>query len=235
MLQDFSLLLKSHVKRSLPSATPVSGLLTSRSLLETILVLGFEVGTIRLGFWVCLWVLGFDVGFWVCLTGTLVVTTLTGARVDVVVVVVAAVVVVLGVVVVWRTGAFGFDLKIFLGRVFLVGSMFDDLVAFAEAPLTKVRKHLKVIWWMNVKFNEFAHRKVQDTSWSKSPRRCIQSKEAPKYLDVIQITFLSVWVWPVCTSLPWWSSHWAHSYRCTGWRTTDRPCKRWPHIQPSNQ
>ena len=71
-------------------------------------------------------------------------TTLTGAGLAVVVV--AAVVVVLGVVVVvWRTGAFGFDLKIFLGRVFLVGSMFDDLVAFAEAPLTKVRKHLKVI------------------------------------------------------------------------------------------
>ena len=51
--------------------------------------------------------------------------------------------------VVWRTGAsasnFDLLLKIFLEIVFLVGSMIDDLVAFAEAPLTKVRKHLKVI------------------------------------------------------------------------------------------
>ena len=62
MLQDFSLLLKSQEKRSLPSATPVLGLLTSRSLFEIILVLGFDVGTIRLGFWVCLRVLGFEVG-----------------------------------------------------------------------------------------------------------------------------------------------------------------------------
>lgn len=157
MLQDFSLLLKSQEKSSLPSATPVSGLLTSSSLLDTILVLGFEVGTMRLGFWVCLWRLGFVVGtmrlgFWVCFGGARVVTTLTGACVlDVVVV--ASVVVVLWVVVVgWRTGAFALLLKIFLEIVFLVGSMIDDLVAFAEDPLTEVRKHLKVIWWMNVKF-----------------------------------------------------------------------------------
>ena len=144
MLQDFSFVLKSQVKRTLPSATPFSGWLTSRSLVETILVLGFEVGTILLG-------------FWVCLSGGLVVTTLTAADTATagVYVVVVAVVVVLVVVVVWRTGAFGLDLKIFLERVFLEGSMFDDLVAFTEAPLTKEWKHLKVIWWMNIKFNEF--------------------------------------------------------------------------------
>ena len=35
----------------------------------------------------------------------------------------------------------------------------------------------------------FAHRKVQDMSWSKSPRHRTESKEAPKYFVFTQITW----------------------------------------------